>query len=406
MIPGRRLSSAGMLLFTLAGAVEASPPSGPAGWKLGGKVIDLGGIAAEVADVRGLSTEGAVVAQLVKSWATAAPPSSDDDEDAASKPDPYDLALRALGILGEDESLGQPAEGEALGTFDSKTGVIAIDSFLPPAIQDVTAAHEIAHLMQHREFDLDEVYAAGADTDASLAVETLVEGDADFTAYAWSASAQTPSERADVKDTRYPRRFEPGDHGAFIDDLLAFPYVAGVGFVEALHQQGGFAAVDAAFRNPPTTTEQVLHPEKYLDGEEAEDVDGPEPPGGGWSAEFLDDTFGEFDVGELFPPLGQDQAMEVAAGWGGGQLDVYERRDEVAVAVTLAFDTRADAEEACDAVPEWWTALDGARPFDEGVAVKGTSAYMAFDCTGDELRIGVAPQAALAEYFGRVQLVR
>lgn len=399
-IPGRRLGSAGMLLFTLAGAVEASPPSNPTGWKVGGKVIDLRGIAAEVADLRGLSTEGPVVAQLVKSWATAAPPSTDDDqEDAASEPDPYDLALRALGILGEDESLGQPAEGEALGTFDSQTGVIAIDSFLPPAIQDVTAAHEIAHLMQHRKFDLDEVYAAGADTDASLAVETLVEGDADFTAYAWSASAQTPRERADVKDTRYPRRFQPGDHGAFIDDLLAFPYVAGVGFVDVLHQQGGFAAVDAAFQDPPTTTEQVLHPEKYLAGEEAEEVDGPESPGGGWSVEFLEDTFGEFDVGQLFLPLGQEEAMEVAAGWGGGQLDVYSRRDDVAVALTLAFDSRADAEEACDAVPEWWTAMDGARPGEEGEAVKGLNAFMAFSCTGDEVRIGVAPQAGLAEHF-------
>jgi len=401
--PGRALGGAGVLLVTLVAPAAASPRPAPEGAKIFAKVIDLAELTAEVAGLRGLTVEGPVIAHPAKRLGNPEiPDPEEDEEDAAVEPDAYDLALTALGILGEGETLQGPAAAtDTLGTFDGQTDVIEIDSALPTAIGDVTAAHEIVHLLQDEEFGLDEVYSAAADSDAYLAVEALVEGDADFTAYGWSAAAQTPGEQADVKGTRYPDVFVPGDYGAFLDDLLAFPYVAGPGFVAALHQAGGYPAVDAAFRDLPTTTEQVLHPDKYLDREEAERVAGPDSPGGGWFPELRKEAFGEFDVGQLFLPLGPEEATDIAAGWGGGQMDIYMRRDEVAVAITLAFDSRADAAEACQAVPEWWTSLDGARPREEHTAVKGPDRYLAFGCTGDELRIGVAPQAALAEHFSR-----
>lgn len=395
----RLLSGACALLVASVAVADLSAAATRAGPKISGKIVDLAVLAGEVKALRGLTAEGPVVAHFTKAPSGAVPSTPDDEETA--EPDTFDLALRALGILSKGESLVGPPQGETLGSFDSLTDVIQIDSALLPAIQDLTAAHEIVHLLQDREFDLDAVYRAGGDSDASLAVEALVEGDADFSAYGWSATAQSRGEQADVKPTRYDSVFVPGDYGAYLDDLLAFPYSAGQGFVAALHEQGGYAAVDAAFRDPPATTEQVLHPEKYLDGEEAEQVDGPRSPGDGWFPEFLNQTFGEFDVGQMFLPLGQEEAAQIGDGWGGGQLDIYRRKNQVAVAVTLAFDSRADADEACEAVPEWWTALDGARPRQEGQAVKGPRGYVAFNCTGDEVRIGVAPQAALAESFSQ-----
>ena len=47
---------------------------------------------------------------------------------------------------------------------------------------------------------------------------------------------------------------------------LTFPYEVGPVFVEALSKQGGQAAVDGAFARPPVTSEQLLHPERYLAG--------------------------------------------------------------------------------------------------------------------------------------------
>ena len=45
---------------------------------------------------------------------------------------------------------------------------------------------------------------------------------------------------------------------------LEFPYDGGLPFVTALYDQGGCDAVNAAIQTPPASTEQVLHPEKYL----------------------------------------------------------------------------------------------------------------------------------------------
>ena len=48
-------------------------------------------------------------------------------------------------------------------------------------------------------------------------------------------------------------------------EIFAYPYSAGQRFAEPLRTRAGPAAVDRALRRFPTTTEQVLHPEKYPD---------------------------------------------------------------------------------------------------------------------------------------------
>ena len=54
---------------------------------------------------------------------------------------------------------------------------------------------------------------------------------------------------------------------AVIRAQLMFPYEAGLEFVSTLYLEGGYPAVDDAFLDPPQSTEQILHPEKYLAGE-------------------------------------------------------------------------------------------------------------------------------------------
>src|SRR5439155_8865884 len=52
-------------------------------------------------------------------------------------------------------------------------------------------------------------------------------------------------------------------------ELLTFPSAAGEPFVGAVLAAGGQARLDAAFKQPPTTSEVVLHPERYLAGDKA-----------------------------------------------------------------------------------------------------------------------------------------
>ena len=49
-----------------------------------------------------------------------------------------------------------------------------------------------------------------------------------------------------------------------VRDLLMFPYAAGMRFVATLRARHPWKRVDQVFKEPPASTEQILHPELYL----------------------------------------------------------------------------------------------------------------------------------------------
>jgi hypothetical protein len=101
---------------------------------------------------------------------------------------------------------------------------------------------------------------------------------------------------------------------------LAFLYVSGTAFVGDALERGGFAAIDRVHDDPPASTEQVLHPERYYTARDQPivvTIGGTERlERAGWKR-TLDDTVGELGVRVLAaartPPT---RAESIAAGWG------------------------------------------------------------------------------------------
>ena len=89
---------------------------------------------------------------------------------------------------------------------------------------------------------------------------------------------------------------------AILKDSLLFPYTGGLQLALAAFQGGGYAGVDQLYANPPDTTEQVLHPDKFQADEQAVAVDFPADfpasLGDGWKV-ALEDTLGEFQLRDL-----------------------------------------------------------------------------------------------------------
>jgi hypothetical protein len=113
----------------------------------------------------------------------------------------------------------------------------------------------------------------------------------------------------------------------FLRELLLFPYVEGLGFVYQLRKRLPWSAISAVYRDPPRSTTQILHPEKYLDARED-----PIPvvipdlvrllPG---AQPVSDDDLGEFALGAVLAlHLGNDEGRRAAAGWRGDRYRIWE----------------------------------------------------------------------------------
>src|SRR5262249_38517707 len=136
-----------------------------------------------------------------------------------------------------------------------------------------------------------------------------------------------------------------------------FPYRAGFAFVAALRRRQPWAAVDAAFARPPRSTEQILHPERYLADDPPIGIAIDPPPSLRGYTHAHDTVWGELGFELFLRSNGIDAATaaEAAAGWGGDRAAVFtrdsDRRPEVAVGISRSeWDSEADAIEAHEAV--------------------------------------------------------
>lgn len=227
-------------------------------------------------------------------------------------------------------------------------------------------SHELTHYLQDQNYDLtrppfdnpDEPDGDEVDDDALFASTCLVEGDAMLTADKWLAKAMSSG---DIKDLEWgsadysTQVFDSAPD--YIQDSLLFPYEEGQAFVAYLFDKGGFAAVDRAYANPPSTTEQIYHPEKYTQGEGAVEVGLPDLAdvlGGGWELAY-DNVLGEFDVFEIFKPHFSSSASRRAAeGWGGNNYHLYRGADgDLLLVQGYAWDSEDDADEFTSAYVEY-----------------------------------------------------
>ncbi|MCH7484928.1 MAG: C69 family dipeptidase, partial [Chloroflexi bacterium] len=134
----------------------------------------------------------------------------------------------------------------------------------------------------------------------------------------------------------------------FLLNSFVFNYRECVSFVEALYEDGGWDAVNAAYEDPPATQEQVLDMDKYKAGELAS---GPKPDSledelDGWSEAF-EGQFGAFDVFNYVVSRTGDSiaAATGALGWGSGWIRTYRDDSDasrIAVELTFRWDSGTD----------------------------------------------------------------
>lgn len=296
-------------------------------------------------------------------------------------------------------------EEQIAGYYDAETKelvVVTRDGELR-ALDKVTTAHEIVHALQDQHFDLLALDESIEGEDESFAMTALIEGDATVAMTLYMLEYLDPMELAQIFEDSMLNAGESEvleSAPRYVSESLTFPYEAGQAFVEALYQEGGFELVDAAFDDPPTSTEQILHPEKYLTDQrdEPRDVstsDLSQTLGDGWEL-VTGDTIGEWDIQIMLEELNASNASDAAQGWGGSEYAIYQSESDALATLTTAWDSDEDRQEFIDSLQgaldeleqEGSLAFDGERymtlvEHDEQVTmVAGTSAEAVNNAVG------------------------
>ena len=279
---------------------------------------------------------------------------ADFDEDADELRE-TEVFLEGLGLVDPDvdlvEAMRSLMGGSVVGFYDPESAELVVrGTVLSPYVR-TTIAHELVHALDDQHHDLDRPHYDDADDEIAFGLSALAEGNARRIerAYRDSLSADDRA-AADAEELAYGDGLDLGEVPLILVDLIGAPYVLGEPLVENLVAEGGGEALAAAFADPPRTTEQVIHPERYRAGEAAVAVPAPEVDG-----EVVDEGM----VGQLLVMLvladeiGIDDAREAATGWGGDRGVAWRDGDRSCVTAALVGDDEGETGELHTAFERW-----------------------------------------------------
>jgi hypothetical protein len=227
-------------------------------------------------------------------------------------PDTLDLAPLFLSILSQqvqgfyepDSTMLFLVEGAVLGEV-------------------VTLSHELVHALQDQYLPLDSLMDPDRPNDELMAIQAILEGQAQYVSMPLIAGDQVRSENfwdVAAEETRRATRQQLGHVPLILREALLFPYLDGARF---LAWWANSPLADTLPYGPrlPVSTEQILFPPKYLAGEV--------PVGLAFAdssdAVLFQDGLGEFEIGVLRGELtGSDRALtDAPIGWNGDLFRVY-----------------------------------------------------------------------------------
>jgi hypothetical protein len=318
-------------------------------------------------------------------------------------PEGFDLRTTMLAVL----------ESQIGGFYDPKKKElflikVAADDAKGKKLNETIMSHELVHALQDQHFDLEKLMKLKDDSDRVAALKSVIEGDATYAMMVFSLQAmkgsppsaqemapvaammpttlagmrklvegmkKTPAQSQPVSAGDAPASAPadadgpPGLDGfdmealyeapAVIADELVFAYMGGMRFCQALIAQSerpSMGAIDAAFRRPPRSTEQILHPEKYARKPDwPTDVVLPDlgrTLGDGYVLE-MSDNLGELHVRTLLAAHEIARPASIHGGWDGDRYALYAKGGAPDVLLWLStWDTPKDAEDMARALVE------------------------------------------------------
>jgi hypothetical protein len=187
------------------------------------------------------------------------------------------------------------AETDVLGYYQSGSKTFRLLSHVAERDARSVMAHELTHALEDQHYGLETLQKRATNEDHAVAIRAVIEGSAMVTTLAMMqreggiGKAKEEAARASQERAKTVR-------GAptFVQMRLMLPYTLGFSFLlrgkpwEWLYDGVRMEDVEQAYKDPPRSTREILHPEQYWGGRREKAAEVPLPDlsktlGAGWS---------------------------------------------------------------------------------------------------------------------------
>ncbi|MBI4711904.1 MAG: hypothetical protein HY762_01155 [Planctomycetes bacterium] len=314
-----------------------------------------------------------------------------DEELPPAKAHLVEISLIKLGLLPEGYDIRKGLEdiyaSQAGAYYEPKTKTIYLLKTDGVTKSDIKTylAHELCHALQDQYFDLDKLYKDSIeDDDRAMALKYLTEGEATYLMLIYSLKHETRMEItpnsqvlqlaigqfkhmdgeqltklltlgasfAQEDSAEANRMLESlKDMPPYLLLSLVAPYFHGLGSIAGIisikNDDNAWQAVDTVYKNPPRTTEQIIHPEKMLsEKDEPAPIGKPGLPG---DTEIIaDGVLGEFGFWSLYDIFETKAPRKSSEGWDGDRYYILKHKEtgHIGLYLATAWDSDEDALES------------------------------------------------------------
>ena len=270
-----------------------------------------------------------------------------------------ELTLKKFGLVPQDFDLAKTTiellteQAAAFYDFDKKK--LFITETTPGESQETVLAHELSHALADQSFNLAKYTRQGRNSDdGSTARLAVMEGQATWlmTEYLARQTGQTLKGHPELAATMAGISDSGGSQFPVFDSAplylrrtLIFPYTKGMLFQNALLERDGQQGFSEPFKRPPVSTQQILHPAKYLANEKPDDPALPTVHLPHGYKGLVGGTLGELEHQILLEQYtGKEPANDLAPHWRGCNFELRENKK--AGRVVLLYAVEWDSEDA------------------------------------------------------------
>jgi hypothetical protein len=272
-----------------------------------------------------------------------------------------EATLKALGIIEPNVDLAAQVQrlstGSVTAFYDVKANELVIRNGQLTPFMLKTIVHEMVRADYDQHFELDRPSLVAPDDESGIAWDSLVEGTASRIENRFISALPDADKKSVQAEQQRIAGLLPKDLPDYVLVEYAFPFGSGPKFADYLMTNGGPARVNAAFQNPPTTTEQIIHPEKFVAGEGPKAMANPTADGPAIRSGSLGQLLISLMLAQVIDP---GQAETAADGWGADRYVTWQNGGQTCVRLSIDMDTPAQLTAMGQALTNWAKGTPGA----------------------------------------------